>query len=102
IDVGFQPRSTIKRRIRERNELGMECAQIPRNLLGSARQMATPIILARPIEGEPCFDPVIDPELELLARWMDSVFEIPGLGIRFGLDAIIGLIPGLGDTLTSL
>jgi hypothetical protein len=44
----------------------------------------------------------IDPELELLAQWMDSVFEIPGLGIRFGLDAIVGLIPGVGDTLTSL
>ncbi|HJT31461.1 MAG TPA: DUF4112 domain-containing protein [Pirellulales bacterium] len=44
----------------------------------------------------------LDPELELLAQWMDSVFEIPGLGIRFGLDALIGLIPGLGDTLTTL
>lgn len=68
----------------------------------NAQPMANPIIDAQPIEGEPCYDPVIDPELELLARWMDSVFEIPGLGIRFGLDAIIGLIPGLGDTLTSL
>ncbi len=44
----------------------------------------------------------IEPEIELLARWMDSVFEVPGLGIRFGLDAIVGLIPGVGDTLTSL
>lgn len=33
---------------------------------------------------------------------MDAQFEIPGLGIRFGLDAILGLIPGIGDTLTSL
>lgn len=41
-------------------------------------------------------------ELEMLARWMDSVFRIPGVGIRFGLDALIGLIPGFGDTLTSL
>ena len=44
----------------------------------------------------------LDPELEWLAEWMDSVFEIPGLGIRFGFDALIGLIPGLGDTLTTL
>jgi Domain of unknown function (DUF4112) len=44
----------------------------------------------------------LDPQLELLAYWMDTVFEIPGLGIRFGFDAIIGLIPGLGDILTSL
>lgn len=44
----------------------------------------------------------IEPELELLAKWMDSVFKIPGLGIRFGLDSLIGLIPGLGDTATSV
>jgi Domain of unknown function (DUF4112) len=44
----------------------------------------------------------LEPELELLAHWMDSAFHIPGIGLRFGLDAIIGLIPGLGDTLTSL
>ncbi len=50
------------------------------------------------------FRPVrrLDPQIELLAYWMDTVFEIPGLGIRFGFDAIIGLIPGLGDILTSL
>ena len=44
----------------------------------------------------------VDPALDDLSRWMDSQFEIPGLGIRFGLDALFGLIPGLGDTLTSL
>jgi hypothetical protein len=44
----------------------------------------------------------IDPKLELLAEWMDSAFHIPGLGVRFGADALIGLIPGVGDTVTSL
>jgi hypothetical protein len=44
----------------------------------------------------------LEPELELLAHWMDSAFQIPGIGIRFGLDAIIGLVPVLGDALTSL
>jgi hypothetical protein len=44
----------------------------------------------------------IAPELEMLAQWMDSVFEIPGTRIRFGLDPILGLIPGLGDALTTL
>jgi hypothetical protein len=44
----------------------------------------------------------LDPSLELLAYWMDTAFVIPGLGIRFGFDAIIGLIPGLGDVITSL
>lgn len=39
-------------------------------------------------------------ELAWVARvtgLMDSSFRIPGLGIRFGLDPIISLIPGLGD-----
>lgn len=44
----------------------------------------------------------VDPSIERLSHWMDSAFEIPGLKWRFGLDAILGLIPGLGDTLTSL
>jgi len=33
----------------------------------------------------------------MLAYWLDSAFEIPGLRWRFGLDPLIGLIPGLGD-----
>jgi hypothetical protein len=33
---------------------------------------------------------------------MDDVFRVPVLGWRFGLDALLGLIPGLGDTGTSL
>jgi len=33
---------------------------------------------------------------------MDEVFRVPVLGWRFGLDAVLGLIPGLGDTSTSL
>jgi len=36
----------------------------------------------------------------MLRRWavlLDSVFRVPGTRIRFGLDAIIGLVPGLGD-----
>lgn len=41
-------------------------------------------------------------DLEILANLMDSVFEIPGTGIRFGMDALIGLVPGFGDTVTSI
>jgi len=43
----------------------------------------------------------LDFRIELLARLMDSMFRVPGLGIRFGLDSIVGLIPGFGDTVTS-
>jgi hypothetical protein len=44
----------------------------------------------------------VEESLDQLSRWMDGLFRIPGLGWRFGLDAIIGLVPGVGDTLTSL
>lgn len=40
-----------------------------------------------------------DAFMAALARVMDNVFVIPGTNIRFGLDPIIGLIPGFGDTL---
>ena len=39
-------------------------------------------------------------ELAFLAKLMDSQFRIPGTSIRFGLDGIIGLIPGAGDLST--
>lgn len=37
--------------------------------------------------------------LEKLADWLDSRFVVPGTSLRFGLDSVIGLIPGVGDTL---
>jgi hypothetical protein len=40
---------------------------------------------------------------EALRRWavlLDSAFRIPGTQFRFGLDAIVGLIPGIGDITT--
>ena len=41
--------------------------------------------------------------LDALRRWavlLDSMFRVPGTNIRFGLDAIVGLIPGIGDIST--
>jgi hypothetical protein len=32
-----------------------------------------------------------------LARLLDSAVKVPGTGVRFGADAILGLVPGLGD-----
>jgi hypothetical protein len=40
--------------------------------------------------------------LDDLARYLDGLFRIPGTNWRFGLDALIGLVPNVGDTLTSL
>lgn len=33
----------------------------------------------------------------ILARLLDSAANIPGTRVRFGLDPIIGLVPGVGD-----
>jgi hypothetical protein len=40
--------------------------------------------------------------VERLASWLDDRFEIPGLGVSIGWDAILGLVPGLGDVLSTL
>jgi hypothetical protein len=37
-----------------------------------------------------------------IARLMDSEFRVPLLGLRFGADAILGLVPGIGDALSGL
>ena len=39
--------------------------------------------------------------VEALAKRLDSQFSVPGTQFQLGLDAIIGLIPGIGDTLSS-
>jgi hypothetical protein len=43
----------------------------------------------------------IDRRLDLLCWLLDDLFRIPGLGWRVGLDALIGLVPGIGDALTT-
>jgi hypothetical protein len=44
----------------------------------------------------------VEQSLERLGWLMDDLIKVPGLGWRFGLDALLGLIPGVGDTATSL
>jgi hypothetical protein len=44
-----------------------------------------------------------DRKLDSLRRWaalFDHAFRIPGTDIRFGLDPILGLVPGIGDLAT--
>jgi hypothetical protein len=38
----------------------------------------------------------------VIATILDTAFQVPGTSIRIGLDPIIGLIPGFGDTLAGL
>jgi hypothetical protein len=37
-------------------------------------------------------------QVRAMAKMLDSAIRVPGTGIRFGLDAILGVVPGLGDT----
>ncbi len=43
-----------------------------------------------------------DENLDMLAHVLDEWLRIPGTSIRFGLDAIVGLVPGIGDVLGGL
>ncbi|MGD1930767.1 MAG: DUF4112 domain-containing protein [Leptolyngbyaceae cyanobacterium] len=36
-----------------------------------------------------------------LTRLMDTAFKVPGLGLKVGLDPIVGLIPGVGDVVST-
>ncbi|MCC7251182.1 DUF4112 domain-containing protein [Hyphomicrobium sp.] len=38
--------------------------------------------------------------IEALSRLMDDLFEIPGTNVRVGLDAMIGLVPIVGDLIS--
>ena len=40
-----------------------------------------------------------DEHLDLLSHVLDDWFRVPGTSIRFGLEGIVGLIPGVGDVL---
>ncbi len=38
-------------------------------------------------------------QLRRMAWWLDEAIPIPGTSLRFGLDPIMGLVPGLGDAI---
>src|ERR1700712_1606074 len=58
---------------------------------------AKPEILSpRTKRGGKIFD---DEHLDILSHILDDFIRIPGTSIRFGLDGVIGLIPGIGDAL---
>ena len=40
--------------------------------------------------------------MQAVANLLDTAFVIPGTKQRVGIDAIIGLVPGLGDILTTI
>jgi hypothetical protein len=54
------------------------------------------ILTPRMGRGSKVFD---DENLDLLSHLLDDWFRIPGTAIRFGLDGIVGFIPGVGDAI---
>lgn len=61
-------------------------------------------LAARPPRARPASDgrARAHRRLAVLARLMDNAFKLPGLGVRIGLDPLLGLVPGAGDVLTAL
>jgi hypothetical protein len=39
--------------------------------------------------------------LDFIARLLDTAFIVPGTNIRFGIEAVIRLMPGIGDAVAS-
>ena len=54
------------------------------------------ILTPRMSRGSTAFD---DENLDLLSHLLDDWFRIPGTANRFGLDGIVGFIPGVGDAI---
>ena len=40
--------------------------------------------------------------LDALATLLDTAFVVPGTNVRFGLDGLLGLVPGIGDIVTTV
>jgi hypothetical protein len=76
--------------LRELKQTGIDTAAASRSTVSTL----TPERRHAPVE--------IEQSLDQLSRWMDGVFRVPGTTWRFGLDAIVGLIPGIGDTATTI
>jgi hypothetical protein len=64
--------------------------------------MSNPIAsrAAAPIVGT--HEPAELEHLRAMSRLLDNAFTIPGTRFRFGLDALIGLVPGLGDAVSAV
>ena len=66
-----------------------------------ARQATTNGMLDLPKTAAPSRSDAVR-RMEFMAKLLDNAFVIPGTRQRVGIDAIIGLIPGLGDVATTL
>jgi hypothetical protein len=61
--------------------------------------MSDPALTQRPKATVGTFMPRELERLRTLSRLLDSAFVVPGTKYRVGLDAIVGLVPGIGDAI---
>ena len=40
--------------------------------------------------------------IRFVSHALDDAFQVPGTNIRFGLDPVLGVLPGVGDSVASL
>jgi hypothetical protein len=64
--------------------------------------MNNPALRRRPEATVGTFLPPELERLKSLSRLLDSAIGIPGTRYRFGLDAIVGLVPGIGDAIGAI
>jgi hypothetical protein len=64
--------------------------------------MTKPVVPRTPTPVVGTYQPPQLERLRTLSRLLDNAFVIPGTRYRFGLDALIGLVPGLGDAASAI
>jgi hypothetical protein len=64
--------------------------------------MNDPALSRRPVATVGTHLPRELERLKRLSRLLDSAIGIPGTRYRFGLDAIVGLVPGIGDAIGAI
>ena len=63
--------------------------------------MSKPLTLSSPLGTDTSGSSTRHARLERLTSLMDDTFRLPGTSIRFGWDAILGLVPGIGDIVST-
>ena len=71
----------------------------PPNQPPNPRSVRPQVLPPRSGKGSRAFS---DENLDMLSHILDDWLRIPGTSIRFGLDAIVGLVPAVGDVLGGL
>jgi len=64
--------------------------------------MTNPVAPRTPAPVVGTYQPPQLERLRTVSRLLDSAFVIPGTRYRFGFDALIGLVPGLGDAASAI